>query len=57
MDGLLAADEAQRRPGRGVYTCRTEACFSKARERNAFTRSLRTPVRVSDGLNTRFPEG
>jgi predicted RNA-binding protein YlxR (DUF448 family) len=57
VNGLLVADEAQRLPGRGVYTCRTEACFSKARERNAFTRSLRAPVQVPDGLNARFPEG
>ena len=56
-NGLLVADEAQRRPGRGVYTCRTDACFEQARQRNAFTRSLRAPVQVPDGLNPRFPEG
>jgi predicted RNA-binding protein YlxR (DUF448 family) len=57
VDGLLVADGAQRRPGRGVYTCRTEACFATARERNAFTRSLRAQVRVPDGLNAGFPTG
>jgi len=55
--GVLTADESVRRPGRGVYTCRTAGCFAAARKRNAFTRSLRSPVHVPDGLNTRFPEG
>jgi predicted RNA-binding protein YlxR (DUF448 family) len=57
LDGALVADELRRRPGRGVYTCRTAACFAQARQRNAFTRSLRAPVQVPDGLSTRFPEG
>jgi predicted RNA-binding protein YlxR (DUF448 family) len=56
-DGVLVADESRRLPGRGVYTCRSAACFAQARERNAFTRRLRATVRVSDGLKALFPEG
>lgn len=55
--GVLVADESRRLPGRGVYTCRNADCFAQARRRNAFTRRLRRPVRVPDGLNALFPEG
>jgi predicted RNA-binding protein YlxR (DUF448 family) len=56
-DGVLVADGSRRSPGRGVYTCRQAACFAQASERTMFTRSLRRPVRVPDGLNTLFTEG
>jgi len=37
-------------PGRGAYTCRSIACFERARARHAFNRVLRQTVRVDPGL-------
>jgi predicted RNA-binding protein YlxR (DUF448 family) len=37
-------------PGRGVYTCRSLACFERARLRAAFNRVLRRTVRVDPAL-------
>jgi uncharacterized protein len=37
-------------PGRGVYTCRSLACFERARTRSAFNRVLRQTVRVDPAL-------
>jgi predicted RNA-binding protein YlxR (DUF448 family) len=37
-------------PGRGVYTCRSLACFERARARAAFNRVLRQTVRVDPAL-------
>ena len=36
--------------GRGVYTCRRLACFERALERRAFSRTLRRTVRVEPSL-------
>jgi uncharacterized protein len=36
--------------GRGAYTCDRLSCFERAVARNAFARSLRTPVKVDSGL-------
>jgi uncharacterized protein len=44
---LTRGDKA---PGRGVYTCRSLACFERARSRAAFNRVLRQTVRVDPGL-------
>ena len=37
-------------PGRGVYTCRSLACFERARTRSAFNRVLRQTVQVEPTL-------
>jgi predicted RNA-binding protein YlxR (DUF448 family) len=37
-------------PGRGVYTCRSLACFERARTRSAFNRVLRQTVSVDPAL-------
>ncbi len=55
-EGLLDPDSSLARPGRGVYTCPSAACFEQARSRGAFARTLRTPVRVPDALNALFEE-
>jgi len=39
-----------RLPGRGVYTCRSAACFERARDRHGFARTLRQAVRVDPEL-------
>jgi predicted RNA-binding protein YlxR (DUF448 family) len=46
--GELAAGSTL--PGRGVYTCRSPACFERATRRRAFARTLREPVRVDASL-------
>lgn len=38
------------RPGRGVYTCRRLSCFERARAQRAFSRVLKSTVRVQPGL-------
>lgn len=43
-------------PGRGAYTCRTEACFVRARQRRAFARTLRTAVEVPQQLGSRLAD-
>ena len=55
--GVLTADFGRRLPGRGAYTCRSAACFERARARRAFARTLRQPVTVPDGLNALSEEG
>ena len=37
-------------PGRGAYTCRRLACFERAVERRAFSRTLKRTVRVDPEL-------
>ena len=37
-------------PGRGAYTCRSLACFERARSRRAFNRVLRRNVAVDPEL-------
>jgi uncharacterized protein len=51
LDGALTLDRERRLPGRGAYTCRSAACFERARARRAFARVLRQPVAVPAGLN------
>jgi uncharacterized protein len=45
-DTTVVADQEARRPGRGAYTCRTEACFGQARARGGFNRAFRRSVRA-----------
>lgn len=47
-DGALT--HAPHGSGRGAYTCRRLACFERARERHAFSRTLRATVRVDQEL-------
>ena len=47
-DGALA--HSQRGAGRGAYTCRRLACFERAAERRAFSRTLRQTVRLDPEL-------
>ncbi|MBD0289636.1 MAG: YlxR family protein [Thermoleophilia bacterium] len=56
-DGVLVADAARRLPGRGVYTCRSVACFERARARRSFARTLRRRVSVPPTLLLSLEEG
>jgi uncharacterized protein len=47
-DGVLT--HSAKGAGRGVYTCRRLSCFERARERRAFSRTLRQTVRVDPEL-------
>lgn len=42
--GRLVPDPGRRRPGRGAYCCRDEACWNRAVQGRAFARTLRRPV-------------
>lgn len=53
-DGLLTAGETL--PGRGVYTCRRLSCYERALSRRAFSRTLKTPVRIEPGLERLYTE-
>lgn len=46
VEGVLV--EGRTLPGRGVYTCRSVACFHAARTRRGFTRTLRASVTVGE---------
>jgi predicted RNA-binding protein YlxR (DUF448 family) len=48
-DGLVQADPAQRRPGRGAYVC-GRACAEQALRRGGFQRSFRAAVRPDHDL-------
>jgi uncharacterized protein len=48
LDGTLT--HSPNGPGRGVYTCRRLACFERARERRAFSRTLRRTVQIDQEL-------
>ena len=52
--GLLTAGETL--PGRGVYTCRRLSCYERALSRRAFSRTLKTPVRIEPGLERLYTE-
>ncbi len=52
--GALAP--GRREPGRGVYTCRRRLCFERALHRRAFSRTLRSTVRVDPAL-ANYTEG
>ena len=47
-DGELVAGRSL--PGRGAYTCRSLACFERARARRGFARALREAVNVDPTL-------
>ena len=47
-DGVLAPGAGE--PGRGAYTCRSLACFERARAQRAFARTLRQNVLVEPAL-------
>jgi len=49
VDGVLQADPAQRRPGRGAYVC-GRACAELALKRGGFNRSFRSGVRPDPDL-------
>ena len=51
---LAQADKA---PGRGVYTCRRLQCFERALSRRAFARTLKQTVRVEPALAGLYTEG
>ena len=50
VDGVLVVSRTE--PGRGAWTCRSEACFERAVARRAFPRALRQNVRVDPTLYT-----
>ena len=50
---LTQADKA---PGRGVYTCHRLQCFERALSRRAFARTLRQTVRVEPALAALYTE-
>ncbi len=47
-DGVLVSGRTE--PGRGVYTCRTLACFERAAVTGMFARVLRQQVRFGPEL-------
>jgi predicted RNA-binding protein YlxR (DUF448 family) len=47
-DGVLTPGAGE--PGRGAYTCRSLACFERARARHGFARTLRQNVVVEPAL-------
>jgi len=53
-DGVLVA--GRREPGRGVYTCRSLACFDRATDRGMFVRVLRQQVRVGPELRRLYTD-
>jgi predicted RNA-binding protein YlxR (DUF448 family) len=52
--GVLVA--GRREPGRGVYTCRSLACFERAAERGMFARVLRQQVRIGPELRRLYTD-
>jgi predicted RNA-binding protein YlxR (DUF448 family) len=46
----------RREPGRGVYTCRSLACFERAAERGMFARVLRQQVDVGRELRRLYTD-
>jgi len=48
-DGVVQADPAQRRPGRGAYVCDRD-CAEQAVLRSGFQRSFRSKVRIDPDL-------
>jgi predicted RNA-binding protein YlxR (DUF448 family) len=53
-DGVLVAGRDE--PGRGVYTCRSLACFERASGRGLFARVLRQQVRVGPELRRLYTD-
>jgi uncharacterized protein len=56
-EGTLVADRGRRLAGRGAYTCRSVACFERARTRRGFARTLRRTVRVPAELKQDLVDG
>jgi predicted RNA-binding protein YlxR (DUF448 family) len=54
VDGRL--EPGRTVPGRGVYTCRSAACFRQALERRAFARVLRRPVHARPELERLYTD-
>jgi uncharacterized protein len=48
VDGSVVADS--KAPGRAAYTCARLSCFERAASRNAFSRTLRSRVRLDPHL-------
>ena len=48
-DGAVVSDAGA--PGRAAYTCRRLSCFERAAAHNAFSRTLKTSVRVDRDLS------
>jgi predicted RNA-binding protein YlxR (DUF448 family) len=49
VGGALVADPPARRPGRGAYSCRSQACFERALRRGGFNRAFRQAVTAPPG--------
>lgn len=54
---VLTRDHGASMPGRGLYTCRSGACFQRAAERRGFARGARGPVVVDAALAGEFGDG
>lgn len=50
-DGSVVPDVAAKLPGRGVYVTATREALDKAAKKGLFTRALKQPVTVPDGLS------
>jgi hypothetical protein len=52
--GRLIRDDRSRHPGRGLYVCRSGACFDRAVERRAFAMAARSghPVAIDPAERT-----
>ncbi|MGP1569570.1 MAG: RNase P modulator RnpM [Eubacteriales bacterium] len=54
-EGKISIDNTGKAKGRGIYLCRDEECFEKARKRKAISRNLEVNV-GEDELNRIFGE-
>ncbi len=43
-DGEIVADPTGKKPGRGAYVCKNEACIEDARKTHRFDKGLHKPV-------------
>ena len=43
-DGGLSVDATQKKPGRGAYVCKNEACFIKLQKSKGLARSFKRPA-------------
>lgn len=43
-EGNISLDETGKKSGRGAYICKDKECFSKARRKKAFERSLKCEI-------------
>ncbi|MDP9491908.1 MAG: DUF448 domain-containing protein [Actinomycetota bacterium] len=51
-DGSVVCDPSAQ--GRAAYTCRRLSCFERAVSRNAFSRTLRSRVRLDPDLTSLY---